>query len=647
VIQSKAFFGRQRSGVLAVLILAGVFAGCDGSSSKNGGGGGGGNGGGGNGGGGSVETPVLGLQRIGAAPDGSPHSFAFPVMLAAPRGETERQFIVEKAGRILVVRHNAVLVTPFLDLSAQVMSGEEEGLLGLAFDPGYAGNGRFYVHYSDFLGRSVISRFEVSDDPDVADPGSERVLLEIEQPDPYHNGGMLAFGPDGMLYIALGDGNWGDGSGDPAGHAQDKATLLGSMLRIDVSGDDYAVPADNPFVGEAGSRPEIWAFGFRNPWRFSFDGETGDLYIGDVGHEPPTAREEINFAAAPAAAKGQNFGWNRFEGNECFNAALGCDDTGLTPPLVEYGHPAGEGGICSASVTGGYAYRGTDIPGLAGTYFYSDFCVSWVRSFRQAGGAATQAMEWDELRPGGGNVVSFGEDGRGDVYLLTMQGAIYRIVLGAVGAAGGVVRSPDGLAAVSVPQGSLAASVPITVKATEDQPSGQIGLAYTFAPEGTAFTVPATITIAYDPGELPFGVDESQQTLGRLDGDNWVPVPGASVDTVARHVSGPVTGFSSFARIRLGAGPPPGSATLTIQLSGLSDDGLVSSDIEGVWCHSIVGGPDDGPCEFDLPAGTTVTLTADPYPQPTPPITWTGCDQVDGADCIVTLNGNRTVSVQW
>jgi glucose/arabinose dehydrogenase len=390
--------------VLVVLLLSAALAGCGSSSKKD-----------------DEIALALALELVA-------EGLAFPTAMAVPPGDTERLFVAEKGGRILIVRDGAVVAEPFLDLGGEVFDDDETGLLGLAFDPDYEDNGRFFVSYVDFADTTQIVRYQVSDDPDVADPASAVTIFTVPQPDPYHNGGMIAFGPDGMFYLALGDGNWGDGSGDPAGHAQNKATPFGGLLRIDVSGDGYEIPADNPFVGEVGALGELWAIGFRNPWRFAFDADNGDLYIADVGHEAPTAREEINVVPGPDAGKGLNFGWNRFEGSQCFNAALGCDDTGLTPPLVEYAHPAGPGGFCAASVTGGYVYRGAAIPELAGTYFYSDFCVSWVRSFRYENGAAVDEFEWDELRPPGGNVVAFGEDAAGELYLLTMQGQVYRIV---------------------------------------------------------------------------------------------------------------------------------------------------------------------------------------------------------------------------
>lgn len=345
----------------------------------------------------------------------------FPLDLTAPRNDP-RLFVVEKTGRIRVIENGAVLPAPFLDLHDRVSGGPEQGLLGLAFDPAYSTNGRFVVNYTDLNGDTRISAFRVSADPDVADVSTETVLLAVPQPFPNHNGGGLAFGPDGYLYAGLGDGG---GGGDPNGNGQSLATLLGKLLRIDLNGGTpYAVPPDNPFAAAAGpaTRGEIWSYGLRNPWRFSFDRLTHDLYIGDVGQD---AHEEIDVAPAPGGGGGGglNFGWNRMEGAHCYPPTAGdaCNRAGLTLPVVDYDHGQG------CSVTGGYVYRGAAIPDLQGVYLYGDYCQGFVRSFRFAGGQATDQHDWQALRPGG-NVTSFGEDAAGEVYVLTAQGGVYRIV---------------------------------------------------------------------------------------------------------------------------------------------------------------------------------------------------------------------------
>lgn len=246
-------------------------------------------------------------------------------------------------------------------------------------------------------------------DPDRADPASGKLILRVPQPFSNHNGGLVAFGPDGKLFIGMGDGGSG---GDPLGHGQNRGTLLGALLRIDVdAGDPYAIPSDNPFVNTPGARAEIWAMGLRNPWRFSFDREAGLLFIGDVGQNE---WEEID--VAPAAAGELNYGWNVMEGDHCF-AASSCDQSGLQRPVLEYGH--GDG----CSVTGGLVYRGRAVPAARGHYFYADFCRGWIRSFRYAEGEATEVREW----PFGdiGNVLSFGEDAAGEVYVLSSNGNVY------------------------------------------------------------------------------------------------------------------------------------------------------------------------------------------------------------------------------
>jgi glucose/arabinose dehydrogenase len=338
----------------------------------------------------------------------------FPTYLTSPPNDS-RLFVTEKAGAIRIIKDGAVLPVPFLDLTPRVASrAGEQGLLGLVFPSDYATSGRFFVHYTDDTGASQISSFRASADPDRADPASESLVLSASRPGTAHNGGQLLFGPDGYLYIGLGDGDDSDG-----GRGQSLSDPLASILRIDVSGPTgYTVPPDNPFLTTAGARPEVWGYGLRNPWRFSFDRATGDLYIGDVGE---SNWEEINYSsAAEGAGRGINYGWAVMEGPDCVRGS-GCDQTGLTLPTVSYEHPDG------CSVTGGYVYRGAAIPGLQGTYFYSDFCGGWVRSFRMEGGIRVGDTEWPSLDTGE-FVTSFGEDAAGELYLLTEEGGVYRIV---------------------------------------------------------------------------------------------------------------------------------------------------------------------------------------------------------------------------
>lgn len=340
----------------------------------------------------------------------------FPVLVTAPPGETGRLFVVGKGGVVRIVKNGTPLPAPFLDIRSRVSTGGEQGLLGLAFHPSYATNGVFVVSYTNVDGDTRVATMRVSADPDVADPASERVFLALDQPYANHNGGHVTFNPLGFLFIGLGDGG---SAGDPDNRAQDPQQLLGKLLRYAIDGQGQAtVPPDNPFVGRAGFRPEIWSLGLRNPWRFSFDRAQGDLYLADVGQN---RLEEVNVRTAQQGGGGLNFGWPVMEGNLCFRPATGCNTSGLTLPLVEYGHSQG------CSVTGGYVYRGTAIPALAGTYFYGDYCSGWVRSFRVVNGQATDLQEWPELAPGG-QITSFGEDAAGELYLVTTDGKVHKVV---------------------------------------------------------------------------------------------------------------------------------------------------------------------------------------------------------------------------
>jgi glucose/arabinose dehydrogenase len=356
------------------------------------------------------STIPVGLQEVASG-------LSFPLYLTAPPGDVSRLFIVEKGGAIRIVKDGTLLPGTFLDLTGRVATGPEQGLLGLAFDPDYAGNGRFVVHYTDLSGNTVVSLFRVADgDPDHADPASETIVLTVEQPFSNHNGGQILFGPDGMLYIGLGDGG---GSGDPGDRGQSLTDLLGGMLRVDVSsGTSYTVPPDNPFAGRTDARPEIWNVGLRNPWRFTFDPATGDLYVADVGEQ---GWEEVDVVAAAAGAgRGANFGWSPTEGRHCY-ADAGCDPSQFTLPVLEYSHDDG------CSISGGFVYRGAAIPALQGHYFYADYCQGWVRSFRLENGQAVEPQQWPTLAPGGA-VPSFGQDAAGELYVLSAEGRVFRIV---------------------------------------------------------------------------------------------------------------------------------------------------------------------------------------------------------------------------
>jgi glucose/arabinose dehydrogenase len=321
---------------------------------------------------------------------------------------------VEKVGRIRVVRNGVLAESAFLDITDRVgASASEQGLLGLAFHPDYATNGSLFVNYTNRAGDTVISRFSVSSDAGGANPSSEVILLTIEQPAGNHNGGHLAFGADGYLYAGLGDGG---GAADQFGNGQNGSTFLGAMLRLDVDSEQpYAVPAANPFVGIASVRDEIWAIGLRNPWRFSFDRLTGDLYIADVGQN---RYEEVSVQPADSVG-GQNYGWPVMEGLHCFPEDRACDQAGLTLPVVEYDHAQG------CSVTGGYVYRGPEFPLLEGIYVYGDYC-----SGRIWGLALSSEGSWGsaQLARVGINLSSFGEDEAGELYVVDMgQGELYKL----------------------------------------------------------------------------------------------------------------------------------------------------------------------------------------------------------------------------
>jgi glucose/arabinose dehydrogenase len=325
-----------------------------------------------------------------------------------------RLFVVEQPGTVRVVSDGAVQQAPYLDLRDRIHASGERGLLGLAFHPEFAANGRLFVHYSDQNGDTVVSELR-AEPPDAAgvDAGSERVILTYEQPYTNHNGGQIAFGPDGYLYVALGDGG---SRGDPHDAGQDLTTLLGTILRLDVDGaEPYAVPDDNPFVGDSSARPEIWAYGLRNPWRFSFDTATGDLWIADVGQN---AVEEVNLQPADSPG-GENYGWRIMEGDACYDPPQGCDTSGLTMPVVTYTHASGWG----RSVTGGYVYRGSDVPSLQGAYVFGDYVSGSVFVAEPDGDGWTARR----LLEAGFNVSSFGIDEDGELYVAAYgDGRIYR-----------------------------------------------------------------------------------------------------------------------------------------------------------------------------------------------------------------------------
>jgi glucose/arabinose dehydrogenase len=325
-----------------------------------------------------------------------------PIGITHAGDNSGRLFITLQGGQIRIFDGVQVLATPFLDVQSLLGAGVgEQGLLGLAFHPNYAANGFFYINYTNLKGNTVVARYHVSADPNIADPASRRIILRQKQPFANHNGGQLQFGPDGFLYIGLGDGGSG---GDPGNRAQRLTTLLGKILRIDVDGRlPYAIPPSNPFVGTPRARPEIWAYGLRNPWRFSFDRSTGNLFIGDVGQD---LFEEIDFQRASSRG-GENYGWHRMEGKHCFNPATGCNDGSLTLPIIQYSHNLG------CAVIGGYVYRGSAIPQLRGRYLFGDFCsgVIWSARFVRGRGWVRNLLQDTNAL-----IAAFGEDQNGELY---------------------------------------------------------------------------------------------------------------------------------------------------------------------------------------------------------------------------------------
>jgi glucose/arabinose dehydrogenase len=368
-----------------------------------------------------------------------------PVHLTHAGDGSGRIFVVEQIGRIRIVQGGALLTAPFLNIADRVLStanggGGEEGLLSLAFPPAFAAKRYFYVYYTNLNGDNQVSRFYLTGNDNLADPTREELIIYFNHPvNANHNGGQLAFGPDGYLYIGTGDGG---GGGDPSGNGQNPGSLLGKILRIDVeppppggaSGPlkiflplafksapnlGYRIPPDNPFVNNPGFRPEIWALGLRNPWRFSFDRLTGDLYIGDVGQE---AWEEVNFQPASGGG-GRNYGWNTMEGSHCYNSPS-CDQTGLTLPVTEYPHTLVTHDDNGCSVTGGVVYRGPGNPGLQGIYLFGDFCSGRLWGLRQNG----TVWQQQELRDTPHTISTFGEDEAGKLYYADFAGGVvYRI----------------------------------------------------------------------------------------------------------------------------------------------------------------------------------------------------------------------------
>jgi len=352
------------------------------------------------------EPPAVHLQLVVSG-------LSAPLDFQSARDGTGRFFIVEQGGTIRIIKGKKLLAMPFLNISSIIVSGGELGLLGLSFHPQYKANGRFFVNYTRRINghlQTAIAEYHVSaTDPNLADPKSGQVLLFFNQPFDNHKGGQLAFGPDGFLYICTGDGGSG---GDPQGNGQKLSTLLGKMLRIDInSGSPYAIPPDNPFVGVSGAKGEIWAYGFRNPWRFAFDKLSKRLFVGDVGQD---AWEEVDIVT-----KGGNFGWNTMEGKHCFPPGTSCNQAGLILPIAEYSHSEG------IAVIGGYVYRGAAIPALKGLYVFGDFGSGQLWTLQETPpGTWTRAP----LLSSGFNISAFGRAGNNELYVLDYSGKLYKLV---------------------------------------------------------------------------------------------------------------------------------------------------------------------------------------------------------------------------
>jgi glucose/arabinose dehydrogenase len=503
-----------------------------------------------------------------------------PLGLVHAGDGTGRLFIVEQTGRIKVFDGATVLATPFLDVSALVSCCGERGLLGLAFHPDYRTNGLFYVHYTNTAGNTTLARYRVSSDPNVADAASAQILLNVTQPFANHNGGQLAFGPDRFLYMGLGDG--GD-AGDPGNRAQDLGTLLGKILRIDVNnGAPYAIPATNPFRSTPGAMPEIWAYGLRNPWRFSFDRQTGDLFIADVGQ---SAREEVNFQLSSSPG-GENYGWRLMEGTACFNPSTNCNTGMLKLPILEYDHSLG------CSITGGYRYRGRRFPQYASRFFYGDYCSGRIWAATQNG----QTWSTTQLMDTTLSITSFGEDEGGELYVvhygsgtngtvqrLTEVGQSFSVTVTRAGTGTGtVVSAPAAINCGSVCANTFGAGAVVTLTATAAAGSVFAG----WSGGGCSGTGPCAITVAAATTvTATFTVPTVTLTVSRTG------TGGGTITSAPSGIGCPVTCVASYAQGT--------RVTLTAQ----ADVGSTFGGWSGAGCSGT------GPCVVTLDASTTVTAS--------------------------------------
>ena len=364
--------------------------------------------------------------------------FKKPIFVTSHPEDASLLYVVEQGGRIKIINNGKAAVAPFLDIDKRVVNpnrpGDERGLLGFAFHPNHAKNGKFYVNYMNNDGYTVVSEFSVKSKKK-ADHTSERILFDLEQPYRNHNGGHMEFGPDGYLYISIGDGGK---AGDPLNAGQDLNTLFGKVIRIDVNTHPYGIPESNPYYGQKDKRGEVWAWGFRNVWRFSFDRKTGDIYYGDVGQNK---WEEVNYEPAGSPG-GVNYGWRLMEASHCYNPKNNCLKDGLTMPIVEYPNDAnymvilGGGSQEDAegcSVTGGYVYRGKEIKGLQGYYLFGDYCSGNIWTFKVLNGKAVEfENRTEEINLANGEfttyISSFGEDANGELYIVEYNGGIYKLI---------------------------------------------------------------------------------------------------------------------------------------------------------------------------------------------------------------------------
>ncbi len=378
------------------------------------------------------QMPLLSSVQIA---DG----FKKPLYVTSYPTDANLLYVVEQAGRIMIIQNGKKLKSPFLDIKKQVVDpsrpGDERGLLGFAFHPDHTENGKFYINYMNNEGYTVVSEF-TTQNKKKADHTSERILFDLKQPYGNHNGGHMAFGPEGFLYITIGDGGK---AGDPNNAGQDLNTIFGKVIRIDVNQAPYGIPETNPFYGQENKRGEIWAWGLRNVWRFSFDRENGDIYYGDVGQNK---WEEVNYE--PGSSRGGvNYGWRIMEANHCYDPEENCPKTGLTIPILEYPNDANymrtltgmdQPDVDGCSVTGGYVYRGKQIEGLQGTYFFGDYCSGNIWSFKVEHGKAVEFQNrTEEINLAGGEftnyISSFGEDADGELYIIDYNGGVYKIII--------------------------------------------------------------------------------------------------------------------------------------------------------------------------------------------------------------------------